>query len=96
MTLQYAEIALRRHLGETTAGRRPVRVPDATDDGVVTAVFAARGASYAVARPLHDVRRAERLTCSATRDNASVRHELVGLDPVHSSDPRTAADPTPA
>jgi hypothetical protein len=81
MTLQYAEIALRRHLGETTlAGVR--LVSRTTDDGVVTAVLDARGRSYAVrVRSTMSADRL-RLTCSATRDNAFVRHELLDLSEV--------------
>lgn len=91
-TLQYAEIALRRHLAETTlAGVRFVsRTTD--DDGVVTAVFATRGGLYAVAVRSTMSAEPQRLTCSATRDNAFVRHELVGLDPVYPADPGDPED----
>jgi hypothetical protein len=81
MTLQYAELALRRHLGETALGG--VRLVSRTShDGVVTAVLDARGRSYAV--QVRSTRSTEqhRLTCSATRDNAFVQHELLDLSPV--------------
>ena len=78
MTLQYAEIALRRALGETMlAGVR--FVSRATRGDTVTAVFEARGETYEVAVRSTMSQERQRLTCSATRDNASVRHELVGI-----------------
>jgi hypothetical protein len=91
-TLQYAEIALRRHLGETTlAGVRFVSRTTG-DDGVVTARFLARGGSYAVAVRSTMSTERQQLTCSATRDNAFVRHEQVSID---AADPATdpATDP---
>ena len=78
MTLQYAELALRRELGETTLDG--VRfVSRAARGDTVTAVFEARGAPYEVT--VRSTTSAERrqLTCSATRDNAVVQHELVGI-----------------
>lgn len=78
MTLQFAEIALRRELGETMlAGVR--FVSRVTRGDVVTALFEARGETYVVAvrSTLSTERR--RLTCSAARDNAFVQHELVSV-----------------
>jgi hypothetical protein len=78
MTLQYAEIALRHHLGETMLGG--VRLLSRTArDGVVTAAFAVRGRSYAVAVRTTMSTEPQRLTCSSTRDNAFVQHELLDL-----------------
>lgn len=77
---QYAEIALRRHLGETTlAGVRFVSRATG-DDGVVTSVFAARGGSHAVRVRTTRSAETQRLTCSATRENPMVQHELLGID----------------
>jgi hypothetical protein len=81
MSLQYAEIALRRQLGETTfAGVR--FVSRTTHDGVVTAVFAARGASYAVTVRSTLSAEPQRLTCSAARDSRFVQHELLDVTAV--------------
>jgi hypothetical protein len=78
MTLQYAELALRRHLGELALGG--VRfMSRTTQDGVVTAVFRARERSYVVRVRSTMSAEQHRLTCSATRDNAFVRHELLDL-----------------
>lgn len=83
MTLQYAEIALREHLGETTLGGVRL-VSRTTQDDVVSAVFDVRGRSYAVAVRTTLSVEPQRLTCSATRENPLVQHELVGL---HLTDP---------
>jgi hypothetical protein len=77
-TLQYAELALRRHLGETTLGG--VRLMSrSTQDGVVSAVLRVRDRSYVVRVRSTMSTEQHRLTCSATRDNAFVRHELLDL-----------------
>lgn len=77
-TLQFAEIALRQELGETTlAGVR--FVSRATHGDTVTALFEARGGSYEVSVRTTTSTERRRLTCSATRDNAFVQHELVSI-----------------
>ena len=48
----------------------------------MTAVFAAGGQRCAVRVRSTRSEQLHRLTCSATRDNASVQHELLGLSPV--------------
>jgi hypothetical protein len=81
MPLQYAEIALRRHLGETALGG--VRFVSRTVVGdQVTARFAVRGAAYdvRVRTTMSDQR--QQLTCSASRENPFVQHELLGLTSV--------------
>jgi hypothetical protein len=84
MTLQFAEIALRHHLGETMLGG--VRLLSRTArDGVVTAVLRARGRSYAVTVRTTMSTEPQRLTCSSTRDNAFVQHELLDLSPVEAA-----------
>ena len=83
-TLQFAEVALRRHLDET--GRDAVRfVTRSTDGDAVTVVLERGGERYAVR--VRSTRSTEdhRLTCSATRNNAPVRHELLHLAPADSA-----------
>jgi hypothetical protein len=81
MSLQFAEIALRQHLGETTLGG--VRfVSRTTQDGVVTVVLVARSRSWTARVRTTMSAEQERLTCSATRDNACVQHELLDLSPL--------------
>lgn len=75
--VQYAEVALRRDLAETR--EESVRFVSREVSGDLTeARFAVAGSPYAVrVRTRHDP--AERLTCSATRDNPIPVHELVGI-----------------
>jgi hypothetical protein len=85
MPLQYAEIALRRQLGETTlAGVRFVSrtIERGAEGDVVTAVFAARGTSYAVRVRTRLSAEPQRLTCSAARDSRFVQHELLDVSEV--------------
>jgi hypothetical protein len=77
-TLQFAELALRRHLDEPRL--EAVRfLARTTDDATVTARFAVGAARYAVRVRSARSQEEHRLTCSATRDNPFVQHELVGL-----------------
>lgn len=84
MTLQFAEIALRRHLGET--GLSAVRFVSRRADGDTTTVVLDVGSQRYDVR-VRSTRSTEehRLTCAATRNNASVRHELVDLSPAGSA-----------
>ncbi len=78
MPVQYAEVALRRELGETRIDALEL-VARSTTDGVTETVFAVAGASYAVRVRTtrgHDL---HRLTCRAGRDNPVPRHELLGI-----------------
>ena len=77
-SLQFAELELREHLGESSFDA--VRfVSRTTEGGDVTAVFAVGAQRYVVrVRSTRSVQQ-HRLTCSATRDSAFVRHELLGL-----------------
>ena len=76
--VQFAEIALRRQLGATALDA--VRfVSRTTEGGVVTAHFAAGGTTYAVRVRSTRSTEPRRLTCSATRENAFVEHELLDL-----------------
>jgi hypothetical protein len=74
-TVQFAEIALRRGLAETRADA--VRFVSQRVDGAVTeAVFDVAGSHHVVwVRTRHDP--AQRLTCSALRDNRVPVHELI-------------------
>jgi hypothetical protein len=76
--LQFAEIALRRHLGEPALDAVRL-VSRTTEDGTVTAVFDTSGRRYAVRVRSAMSAEQHRLTCSATRDNAFVQHELLDL-----------------
>ena len=81
MPLQYAEIALRRHLGETALGG--VRfVSRAVRGDEVTARFDARGTAYDVRVRTTMSAERQQLTCSAARENPFVQHELLGLTAV--------------
>ncbi|MBJ7357077.1 sucrase ferredoxin [Nocardioides sp.] len=85
MPLQYAEIALRTHLGETTLAGVRFTSRTATkgaDGDVVTARFAARGATYAVTVRTTLSAEPQQLTCSAARDSRFVEHELLDLSVV--------------
>jgi hypothetical protein len=78
MPLQYAEIALRRHLGETALGGvRFVSRAVARDE--VTARFDARGTSYDVRVRTTMSAERQQLTCSSVRENPFVQHELLGV-----------------
>ena len=80
-SVQYAEIALRRHLGEP--GRDAVRfVSRAHDHEATTVVLEVRGERYALRVRAFRSDEAHPLTCSATRNNAPVLHELLDLSPV--------------
>lgn len=79
MPVQFAEIALRRELGETrTSG---VRLLSRRRDADVTdAVFDARGARWRVQVRTAPGSELLQLTCRATRDNPVPAHELVSLE----------------
>ena len=78
--LQYAELALRRHLDETR--RDAVRfVSRAADGDAVTAVLEVGGQTYAVRVRTSRSTEEHRLTCAATRNNAFVQHSLVDIGP---------------
>ncbi len=80
-SVQFAEIALRRHLGETSLDG--VRfVSRSAEADAVTAVLEVAGERYAVRVRSSPSAEPHRLTCSATRNNAPVRHELLDLSPV--------------
>ncbi|GGO74530.1 sucrase ferredoxin [Nocardioides deserti] len=83
MAVQAAEVALRRHLGETR--RDAVRWTGRSVEGpatnqVMTAVFDVAGRTWSVR-----VRTVQgppaRLTCRATRDNPTPRHEVEAVTP---------------
>ncbi|MDN4160819.1 sucrase ferredoxin [Nocardioides abyssi] len=83
MAVQTAEVALRRHLGETA--RDTVRWTGRSVEGpatnlVTTAVFDVAGRTWSVR-----VRTVQgppaRLTCRATRDNPTPRHEVEAVTP---------------
>ena len=84
MPVQHAEIALRQQLGETTLAGVRFMSRTTGDDGVVTSVFAARGGQHTVRVRTTRSAETQRLTCSATRENPLVQHELLGID---STDP---------
>ena len=77
-SLQVAEIALRRHLGEDRLDA--VRFASRTsEDGVTAAVFTADTRRYAVR--IRSARSAERqrLTCSASVESAILQHEVLDI-----------------
>ncbi len=78
MPVQFAEIALRRQLGET--GLQALRLVSRRTDGDLTeAVFDRAGSEYAVrvrSAPGADL---HRLTCRADRDNPIATHALLGI-----------------
>ena len=78
MPVQFAEIELRRQLGET--GLQSLRLVSRRTDGNLTeAVFDLAGTAYAVrvrSAPGTDL---HRLTCRATRDNPIAVHALLGI-----------------
>jgi hypothetical protein len=77
MPVQFAEVALRRELGETRDGA--LRLVDrSTVAGVTEAVFDVAGAPWVVR--VRTVLGPElQLTCKATRDNPIPRHEVLGI-----------------
>jgi hypothetical protein len=78
MPVQFAEIALRRELGETTDGA--VRLLSRrVEDDITDAVFAADGAEWHVRVRTTRGPDTFQLTCRATRDNPTPLHELVSL-----------------
>ena len=95
---QVAEVALRRHLGET--GRDAVRVLSvnrSADDPRLTAVtFRAAGATYAVrVRRIQDDLR-HQLTCRAQRDNPIPAYDVLDVSRVTSGAPSSAPPSTPS
>jgi hypothetical protein len=86
-SLQFAEVVLRRHLGESRLDA--VRFVSRTrEQDATVAVLAAGEQQYAVRVRTTRAPETHRLTCSATRHNAPVRHELLDLSP---ADPEQAA-----
>jgi hypothetical protein len=77
-TLQFAEIALRRHLRETGVGAVRFVSRSAAGDTTVVVLEVAEE-TYAVRVRSTRTEDQHRLTCSATRNNAPVRHELLDL-----------------
>ena len=78
---QFAEIALRRDLGEPrNDGLRLLSRTRDTD--ATTVVLVADGQRYAVRVRSKRSPDQQRLTCSATRNNAPVQHELVDISPL--------------
>ncbi|AWB92469.1 sucrase ferredoxin [Aeromicrobium chenweiae] len=81
MPVQFAEIALRRQIGETR--HDAVRlVSRRKDDDVTDAVFEADGARWAVRVRTARGADLQQLTCRATRDNPVPAHELLAIDRV--------------
>jgi hypothetical protein len=78
---QFAEIALRRDLGEPRD--HGVRLLSRTNDAdATTVVLVADGQRYSVRVRSTRSAAQHRLTCSATRNNAPVQHELVDISPL--------------
>jgi hypothetical protein len=81
MPVQFAEIALRRHLARS--GHDAVRlVSRHTADGLTEAVFAVDDDRWVVQVRTARSAEAVQLTCRATRDNAVPLHETVGISRV--------------
>ncbi|WP_134739325.1 sucrase ferredoxin [Nocardioides sp. 503] len=78
MPVQFAEIALRRQLGETRDDAVRL-VSRRAADGVTDAVFTAGGAQWAVQVRTAPGAELVQLTCKATRDNPAPAHELLGI-----------------
>ena len=78
MPVQFAEIALRRQLGET--GLHALRlVARRTDDDLTKAVFDVAGVEYAVRVRSATGGDLHRLTCRSARDNPIAAHALLGI-----------------
>ena len=76
--VQAAEIALRRHLGET--GEDALRLDHRHTEGVDTeAVFVVGGETYVVNVHSAWSDKSERLTCKAVRDNPVPQHTVTGI-----------------
>jgi hypothetical protein len=78
MPVQFAELALRRHLGETRDDAVRL-VSRQAADGVTDAVLEVRGTRWAVQVRTAPGADLHQLTCRATRDNAVPLHELVDI-----------------
>nr|WP_227467758.1 sucrase ferredoxin [Nocardioides lijunqiniae] len=78
MPVQFAEIALRRQIGETRDDAVRL-VSRQVEDGVTDVVFAAGGAQWAVSVRTAPGAELVQLTCKATRDNPVPGHELLGI-----------------
>ncbi|MFC6287311.1 sucrase ferredoxin [Nocardioides sp. GCM10027113] len=78
MPVQYAEIALRRELGETRADALRL-VARKAEDGVTDAVFAVGAQQYAVRVRTTRGPDTAQLTCRAERENPLPCHELLGI-----------------
>ncbi|WP_193608176.1 sucrase ferredoxin [Nocardioides lijunqiniae] len=78
MPVQFAEIALRRQIGETRDDAVRL-VSRRVEDGVTDVVFAAGGAQWAVSVRTAPGADLVQLTCKATRDNPVPGHELLGI-----------------
>jgi hypothetical protein len=77
--VQAAEVALRRHLGETREGA--LRLDHRHTEGVDTeAVFVVGGESYVVNVHSAWSDKPERLTCKAQRDNPIPEHTVTGIE----------------
>ena len=83
MPVQYAEIALRRELGETRVeALRWTHRSVAGDTTTARFAHAATGTAYdVVVRTVADGGGEHQLTCRASRANPAPRHELVSIDP---------------
>jgi hypothetical protein len=79
MPVQFAEIALRRQLGETRDDAVRL-VSRRVEDGVTDAVFAVGGDRWAVRVRTAPGAELLQLTCKATRDNPVPLHELLSLE----------------
>ena len=79
MSVQAAEIHLRRQLGVTREDA-VVLTGRATEGELTTATFAVGGGSHdVVVRTVRDPGSATRLTCKAQRDSPVPAHELIGV-----------------
>jgi hypothetical protein len=81
MPVQFAEIALRRHLDETRVDAVRLASRRVTDD-MTDAVFVVGDTRWAVQVRTAPGAELRQLTCRATRDNPVPLHELVGIAPV--------------
>lgn len=79
MPVQFAEIALRRELGESRTGAVRL-VSRHRDDGLTDVVFETDGTRWRVRVRSATGAEQLQLTCRATRDNPVPTHELISLD----------------
>jgi hypothetical protein len=81
MPVQFAELALRRHLAEATEGAMRLVSRQRTGD-LTDATFTASGDHWSVRVRTLPGAELVQLTCRATRDNPVPTHELVAISPV--------------